>query len=117
MVYLVQRRRAFPKLIANPLHGQIKAYVYGQRNVQAVLPHDDAGQGEEDGAKIEVVQIAFGNQKYTPHACYRCQGTDEGSILNDGYGNAGDRKGHAVYFFECRAFLPKSGDFIQKSHY
>ena len=117
MVYLVQRRRAFPKPITNQLHGQIKAYVYGQRNVQALLPHDDAGQGEEDCTKIKVVQIAFGNQKHTPHACYRCQGTDEGSILNDGYGNAGDWKGHAVYFFECRAFLPKSGDFIQKSHY
>ena len=90
MVYLVQRRRAFPKPITNQLHGQIKAYVYGQRNVQAVLPHDDARQRKEDGTEIEVVQIAFGNQEHTSHARNGCQGTDERSVLNDGYGNAGD---------------------------
>ena len=81
------------------------------------MPHDHAWQAQEDGTEVEVVQIAFGNQEHTSHARNGCQGTDERSVLNDGYGNAGDWKSHAVYFFECCAFLPKSRDCIHKSHY
>ena len=90
MVNLIKRGRPFPKPIANKLHGQVKAQMYGQGDVQAVLPHDDARQRKEDGTEIEVVQIAFGNQEHTSHARNGCQGTDERSVLNDGYGNAGD---------------------------
>ena len=51
--------------------------MYGQGDVQAVLPHDDARQRKEDGTEIEVIQIAFGNQEHAPHAGNGCQCTDE----------------------------------------
>ena len=88
----------------------------GQGEIKLILPAYDARQGEENGTKIVIGQIAFGYQEHTPHAGNGGNGADDGGLLKNRYANTRECEQHAVCFFECGAFSPKLADFIYVFH-